>query len=76
MSHTSPEISRVRIFEEPLVPVGGRASAEEDKALSQALADYRQGGAGEDVSAIAGFLERHPRSVWRASLLMNLGLVP
>ncbi len=75
MSHTSPEISRVRIFEEPLVPVGGRASAEEDKALSQALADYRQGGAGEDVSAIAGFLERHPRSVWRASLLMNLGLV-
>ncbi len=69
------EISRARVFEEPLVPVGGRAPAEENEALSQALANYRQSGAGEDVSAIARFLERHPRSVWRASLLMNLGLV-
>jgi len=75
MSLTSPEIRGARVFEEPLVPVGARASAGENEALSRALAAYRQSGAGEDVSAIARFLEEHPRSVWRASLLMNLGLV-
>jgi len=68
------EVSRSRAFEEPLVPIGGRASAEENKALGQALAAYVKRGESDDTSAIADFLQRHPGSAWRASLLTNLGL--
>jgi RHS repeat-associated protein len=69
------EISRARVFEEPLVPMGGRASVGENKALAQALMAYLKRGDNEDTTAITGFLKQHPRSVWRASLLTNLGLV-
>lgn len=68
------EIGRARAFDEPLVPIGGRATARENKALRQALAAYVQRGESDDTSAITDFLQRHPVSVWRVSLLTNLGL--
>ena len=68
------EISRARAFEEPLVPIGGHATVKENKALGTALAAYVKRDESDDASPITNFLQRHPASVWRASLLTNLGL--
>jgi hypothetical protein len=74
-SPTDAEIFRARVFEEPLVSVGGRGSAEEDRALADAILTYLERGGGEDVSVFEAFLKAHPRSAWRAALLVDLGIV-
>lgn len=72
---TADEIRRARVFEEPLIPIGGTASPKENKALAQALLTYLKQSDGANTSAVTQFLIDYPRSVWRASLLTNLGLV-
>jgi RHS repeat-associated protein len=72
---TVEEIFRARIFEEPLVPIRGTPTPEENRALARALQAYLQGGSGENVLPLVVFLEGHSISVWRASLQLNLGLV-
>ena len=64
---TTEEIASSRVFEEPLVPVGGEPSAAENRALVKVIAE-RSGPAGFEA-----FLRRFPESAWRASLLGNLG---
>jgi RHS repeat-associated protein len=68
------EIGRSRAFSEPLVPVGGVPSAEENAALGAAITQWQRHTDQDDFSSLTGFLEGHPQSPWRAALLVNLGL--
>lgn len=68
------EIGRSRAFSEPLVPVGGVPSSEENAALGAAITQWQGHTDQDDFSALTGFLEGHPQSPWRAALLVNLGL--
>lgn len=71
---TSQEIFRARVFEEPLVPIGGEPSAEENAALVGALLGYAKRGGPDDFASLTEFMEKHPTSPWRAALLTSLGL--
>ena len=71
---TTEQVCRMRVFEEPLVPVGGEPSAAENDALYAALIDYSKRTGLDDFASLRGFLERHPNSPWRAALLTCLGL--
>src|SRR4051812_35766591 len=66
---TAQEITHARIFEEPLVAVDGNASTEENAALSSALRGYSNRQSADDFSSLTTFIEKHPQSVWNASLL-------
>ena len=72
-SPTEEELYRARVFEEPLVPAG-RSTPAENKDLATALLAFAHRGQIDDVSALTGFLETHPETVWRFSLLFNLGV--
>jgi RHS repeat-associated protein len=72
-SPTAKEISGARVFEEPLVPVGGEPTSAENGALATALQDYAKRHSPEDFSSLTNFLERYPQSVWNAGLLAGLG---
>lgn len=71
---TEGELFRARVFEEPLLPVGGSTTAAENRDLAAALSSYLQAGSSENLTAVEAFLESHPSSAWRASLLTNLGI--
>jgi RHS repeat-associated protein len=71
---TVAEIVRARIFGEPLVPMG-EPSADENRALAQALLTFHRGGGTDWRPTIGAFLLRYPESAWRASLLANLGVL-
>src|SRR5262245_15410177 len=68
------EIFRARIFEEPLVPIGGEPDADENAALVAALLGYAKRSGPDDFASITGFLAEHPASPWRVALLTDLGL--
>jgi hypothetical protein len=70
---TTQEIFRARVFEEPLVPIGGEPSAEENAALAAAIIAYSKRSGPDDFASLTGFLEKHPQSPWRAALLTGLG---
>jgi hypothetical protein len=72
---TEEEIFRARVFDEPLVPVGGPPGAAENAALAAAIRSYLRDGGGENVRALTYFIGAHPASAWRASLLASLGVV-
>jgi RHS repeat-associated protein len=72
---TDKQIFNARVFEEPLVPIGPPTTVAENAALAGALTAYAQAAVPETVAPFLGFLTRFPASSWRASLLMNLGLV-
>ena len=72
---TDDEFFRARIFEEPLVPVGGNTSTQENLTLANALMQYASAGAGDLTAPLEQFLASHQSSPWRASLLTNLGIV-
>jgi hypothetical protein len=68
------EIFRARIFQEPLVPIGGEPPASEDAALAAALRGYAKRANQDDFSSLTDFLAKYPKSPWRAALLTDLGL--
>jgi RHS repeat-associated protein len=70
---TAHEISRARVFEAPLVPIGGEPGAEENTALAAALVGYAKREGPDDFSSLTAFLEQHPNSPWRAALRTGLG---
>jgi RHS repeat-associated protein len=72
---TDREIFRARVFDEPLVPMGGEASLGENRLLADALLAYLRTGGADDVSTILRFLEDYPSSRWSASLWTGLGVV-
>jgi YD repeat-containing protein len=67
------DIMRAHIFAGQLVPTKAGSPAE-DRDLAQALTTFMQRTNHDDFSAIAGFLDNYPHSVWRVSLLTDLGL--
>jgi RHS repeat-associated protein len=71
---TPQELFRARVFEEPLVPVGGEPSPAENAALAVALLGYAQRRGPDDFSSLTGFLDQYPKSLWCASLLTDLGI--
>lgn len=72
-SPTAEEIFRAHVFREPLVPLGGEPSAEENAELASALLGYAGRSGPDDFTSLTGFLDRHPRSPWQAALLTDLG---
>jgi hypothetical protein len=71
---TDADVFRCRAFLEPLVPVGGKTTPEENIALQKAIESSAAREDQDDYTAILTFLERYPKSPWRAALLTNLGL--
>lgn len=64
---------RVNVFAEPLVPVG-TTTPQDNHDLAQALTAFLQRTQSDDCGAITQFLDTHPQSAWRVSLLTDLGL--
>jgi RHS repeat-associated protein len=69
---TTQEISMARVFEELLVPYGTPTDAE-NADLAGALNRFVNRKTDDDAAPIEEFLARHPASVWRVALLVNLG---
>lgn len=72
LAPTDAEISRVRTFGEPLVPIGA-TTAGDNRDLADALLGFVRGADPEETRPLVEYLAEHPRSAWRASLLTNLG---
>ena len=73
---SSAEIRAARVFGEPLVPLGGTPSPEENRALAQALtAALGRSDIAQRLAVLENFLSVWPESSWRASLQANLGVL-
>ncbi|MGA3265516.1 MAG: RHS repeat-associated core domain-containing protein [Verrucomicrobiota bacterium] len=70
---TTEEIQHVRMFPELLIPTAP-ASAEDSRALGDALRTFSQRAVRDDFSPLEGFISANPDSAWTASLRLNLGL--
>jgi len=70
---TPSDISNARIFDEPLIPIGDEPSADENRALADALTDYACRTNLDDFSSLNDFLGSYPNSAWSGSLLLHLG---
>ncbi len=71
---TVDEIRQLRVFEEPLIPVGKEINPSETAELRAAVLAYQQGGDAEDFTPFLDFLEAHPSSNWSPSVWCNLGV--
>ncbi len=71
---TAQEIFLSRVFDEPLVPIGGEPGRRENAELAAALTAYSKRSSPDDFGGLTGFLQTHPQSPWRAALLLDLGL--
>jgi YD repeat-containing protein len=69
------EFETIHVFLEPLLPIGGKTSAAENKAFANAITAFSAGANPERTEALTCFLEQFPSSPWRASLLANLGTI-
>ncbi|HEX3718863.1 MAG TPA: RHS repeat-associated core domain-containing protein [Verrucomicrobiae bacterium] len=56
------------------MPIGAQPSQEENVALAAALVGYSQRSGSDDFTSLTGFLASHPKSVWAAALLTDLGV--
>jgi len=72
---TDAELTRARVFSEPLVPLPRETTPAENAALAQAIRIYADGNNAEMVAPLTAFLGRYPDSAWRPSLLANLGTI-
>lgn len=73
---TDAEFLTVRIFAEPLLPMGKEKSIpEENRALADAILAFAANPDPDNTAPLKQFLATHPKSVWRVSLLTNLGLI-
>jgi len=70
---TDRELITSRCFEEPLAPLSGDPLPGENADLARALTTYRHDP--QNLSPLTEFLDQHPDSRWKASLLANLGLL-
>src|SRR5262245_11209130 len=69
---TVAEIFHSAVFPEPLVPVGGAPTAQENAALARALLAYHQRADVQWFAPLITFLQEFSRTPWRASLLVNI----
>jgi RHS repeat-associated protein len=68
------DIFHSRVFSEPLVPICGTTTPQENVALKAAIEGCKVRQDQDDHSAVLAFLEQYPNSAWRAALITNLGL--
>jgi YD repeat-containing protein len=66
------DIQSLRLFSEPLIPVGHQPSLVENQRLGAALASFQQRPASDDFSALEQFLAGNPESAWAPALWLNL----
>jgi RHS repeat-associated protein len=69
---TTEMITRARIFEEALLPLG-EPTAEENRALGQLLQTIASMSREQQATRVDAFLVDHPTSPWKPSLLANAG---
>ncbi len=69
---TTGALQMVRLFAEPLTPVGGSPSEADNTTLAATLQRYA---ASRDLAELSAFVEASPASPWRVSVLTNLGLL-
>jgi RHS repeat-associated protein len=69
------EITRARIFAEPLIPAGGSRDAAEDSELGGLILETIRSKSPEGAARFEPFLSSHPDSRWNGSLLLGLGVV-
>lgn len=67
------KIFSYRIFEEPIIAVGGLGTLEESRDLEGVIKRFIASDNFEDLTEFENFLDRYPESVYRTSLLANLG---
>ena len=72
---TTAELTRARVFEEPLLPVGGTPSIAENRELARLITTYLTAGVPDGTDPLEVFVRQHSESPWRASLLTDLGVV-
>jgi YD repeat-containing protein len=73
-SPTDDELSRARVFTEPLIPMTKKPIAGENLALKNAILAFKKKKDLEDVSDLTGFMAAYPKSRWQPSLELNLGM--
>lgn len=69
---TESTLGTIRLFPEPLVPVGKEPTNEENEALAAALRPFS---GSRDMALLETFLESNPASPWCPSVRVNLGLM-
>ena len=72
---TDLEISNARLFQEPLVPMTGKAIVGENEALVSALLAFKKTNNEENLNDLAKFVEKFPQSRWRPAVELNMGLI-
>lgn len=70
---TAQEITRARIFEEPLIPMWGEPPMEENKELAEALMAFASRTRRDDFSALESFLDSPIALNWYPSVLFCAG---
>jgi len=70
---TEAEFFAVQLFETPVISVG-ESSPQENKALAGFLTAHAGRSESEDASHVLEFLRKFPESVFKPSLLLNLGI--
>lgn len=68
------ELVRARVFGEPLAPVGGEPTEDENAALGRALQAFQRRGSMDETEGLEALLNARGAGPWRASLQLNLGL--
>jgi tetratricopeptide (TPR) repeat protein len=71
---TELEVFNARVFDEPLIPLGGKPKPEDTQALADDLTQYANRSSPDDFSSLTSFLAHFPNSVWSPSLLLHLGI--
>ena len=74
LNPTPQDIFLIRLFEEPLVPVGADPTPAETAALANALQGYAKRSGPDDFSSLTDFIDAYPTCPWNVALLTNLGL--
>jgi len=66
-------ITRAHILPQPMLPVGGTPSADDNRAIGSALEFYAGAGRVAGRARLEDFAQSQASSPWRASLMANLG---
>jgi hypothetical protein len=70
---TDAELTKARVFGEPLFPEAGESNDAENHALAQAITTYLYGGDSEALEPLEGVVTAFPRSRWRVAVQANVG---
>jgi RHS repeat-associated protein len=73
-AQSDADVSSKRVFTEPLIRASAQSDPDDNRALAAALNVHSRRQKVDDFSAPEQFLQSHPNSTWRVSLLTNLGV--